>query len=121
MSILIPQLYIRLKNLDTTPKQLHHIIRLKEFIDRYTDSEPFADCLIAKNKAYLINVKKGLHTLEEARKLATEGIQNIKKIKGDYISNTSRWVNVQVENILNNIVINTMKQWFKEELEVKTK
>ena len=30
------------------PKQLHHILRLKEFLKRYIAGEPFEECLISK-------------------------------------------------------------------------
>ena len=51
------------------PKQLHHALRLREFLTRYIDGESYADCLISKQREYLRNVKLGCHSLDEARAL----------------------------------------------------
>ena len=64
-----PTIVDKIKKYGYDPKQLHHIIRLNEFIKRYLTGEKYADCLISKDKDYLIEVKKGIHSLEEARKI----------------------------------------------------
>lgn len=61
------------------PKQLHHLIRVEEFIKRYIAGEPYEYCMQPSNPEYLIDVKKGYHDLETARKLADVYIDNIDK------------------------------------------
>lgn len=53
-------------------KQLHHIIRIHDFINRYIDGVPFRQCLIPSNyvKNMLMEAKLNHYTLDEARSLA---------------------------------------------------
>lgn len=54
------------------PKQLHHLLRVSEYLDRYLAGEPYGDCLLTKQAYYLKEVKQGLHPLEEAREIANK-------------------------------------------------
>lgn len=57
-------------------KQLHHLIRVGEYLDRYVAGEPYADCLLTKKADLLKKVKdmnNPLYTLDVARTIA--GIQ----------------------------------------------
>jgi len=98
------------------PKQLHHIIRLNEFIKRYLLGENYSDCLISKEKEYLIEVKKGIHSLEEAREIAKRLDKETNKIKSDYMNNNPVKINKECEDILNEVLIDIMKHNFKCEL-----
>lgn len=49
------------------PKQLSHMLRMKEFVVRYSSGEPYQDCLFTKDREYLLNVKRGLYSLDEAQ------------------------------------------------------
>ena len=97
-------------------KQLHHIIRLNEFIKRYISGEAYKDCLISKNKEYLIEVKKGLHNLQEARELAKTLSDETNQLRKDYMSTNDIKVNKQVEDILNEVLVDIIKFNFKTEL-----
>lgn len=97
-------------------KQLHHIIRLNEFIKRYLAGEKYADCLISNNKDYLITVKRSIHTLEEAREIAKRLSDETHKIKTEYMKYTPLQVNKECEDILNTVLLNIMKHNFKCEL-----
>lgn len=59
------------------PKQLHHLLRVEEYILRYINGEKYEDCLNPLNPDYLIEVKNGCHNLEEARELADISIKRI--------------------------------------------
>ena len=98
-------------------KQLHHIIRLNEFIKRYLIGEKYSDCLISNNKEYLINVKRNIHTLDEAREIAKRLCDETYKIKCDYMNNNSITINKDVEKILSEVLINILKFNFKGEFE----
>lgn len=57
-------------------KQLHHLIRVGEYLDRYVAGESYADCLLTKKADLLKKVKdmsNPLYTLDVARTIA--GIQ----------------------------------------------
>jgi hypothetical protein len=98
------------------PKQLHHIIRLNELIKRYLVGEKYSDCLISKNKEYLIEVKKGLHTLAEAREIAKRLSDETYQIKTAYMKNNPIVVNNEVDKILNDVLVNIIKHNFRFEL-----
>lgn len=98
------------------PKQLHHIIRMREFIERYIDGESFARCLISKNREYLIEVKKGLHTLEEARKLSLQLVDETRKIKDNFLQKHKPEINTKVDEVMLDVIYNACKVKFEEEL-----
>lgn len=51
-------------------KQLHHIVRMREFMERYIDGEPFGSCLISNHREHLLRLKKNEFPLKEARIMA---------------------------------------------------
>ena len=57
------------------PKQLHHLLRVEEYIKRYVNGESYADCLMSNQSDYLRNIKslvKGIpyYKLNQAKVLA---------------------------------------------------
>lgn len=40
------------------PKQLHHILRLNDFMKRFIAGESYESCLVPKHIGYLMKVKK---------------------------------------------------------------
>ena len=57
------------------PKQLHHLLRVEEYIKRYVNGESYADCLMSNQSDYLRNIKslvKGIpyYKLDQAKILA---------------------------------------------------
>lgn len=66
------------------PKQLHHILRMNDFIKKYVKGISYEKCLIPDNKEYLINVKKGILPLEKAETLAKEVNEETYKISKQY-------------------------------------
>lgn len=111
-----PSLIDKIEKFGYDPKQLHHIIRLNEFIKRLLAGEKYADCLLSKDKDYLIEVKKGIHSLVEARAIAKTLSDETIKIKTDYMTNNPIQVNKECENILNEVLLDIMKYSFKCEL-----
>ena len=111
-----PSLLDKIEKYGYDPKQLHHIIRLREFIERYINGEPYADCLISRHKDYLIGVKKGIHTLDEAREIAKTLDHETNEIKHRYIKEHELLVNHDCEDVLNDVLVNMIKFNFREEL-----
>lgn len=98
------------------PKQLHHIIRMREFIQRYIQGEPYSECLVSNQLDYLIEVKKGLHTLEEARKIAETLVSEIQSIKDEYMKHYSNTILIDVDELMKEVKLCILKQYFKEQL-----
>lgn len=74
-----PTLIDKIEKYGYDPKQLHHIVRMREFMERYIDGEPFGSCLISNHREYLIKVKKNEFSLEEARIIATIELGKMEK------------------------------------------
>ena len=111
-----PTIIDKIEKYGYDPKQLHHIIRLNEFIKRYIAGEKYADCLISKNKNYLIEVKKDVHTLDEARSIAKSLCDETRELKTNYINSNPLRVNKGCEDILNETLVEIMKLNFRNEL-----
>lgn len=111
-----PATLLKIEKYGYDPKQLHHIIRMREFIERYTNGERFADCLVSNNKDYLIDVKKGLYSLNDARKLSLQLVEETRSIKDDFLKNHKLIVNTNVDDIMLDVIYNACKVKFKEEL-----
>lgn len=100
------------------PKQLHHIIRLNEFLKRYIAGESYADCLISKQREYLIDVKKGLYSLEEAKNVAEKHDEETNELRKEYMKENPLIVNKDVDALLDNTLYNIMKLNFVTELSI---
>ena len=67
------------------PKELHHLLRCKEFTERFVcNGESFNDCLVSKRKDWLMRVKKGTeYTLEQAIEEAEAAKKWFDKLKAE--------------------------------------
>lgn len=97
------------------PKQLHHIIRLREFLERYILGETFEDCLISKHKEYLIRIKNGEVSNENAMLLAQTELNKILDIENDFLKkeySIEKEIEKtdKIEEKLNNILIRLFKK-----------
>ncbi len=97
------------------PKQLHHILRLNEFVKRYIAGESFKDCLKPTNINYLVDIKLGILPLEEAKALAVNVDQETKELV--LLSKTEEEIiNQEVVDFLTELKVKFIKQFLSEEL-----
>ena len=69
------------------PKQLHHLLRVEEYLDRYIFGEAYANCLYSRMGGYLQKVKNTadvLYTLDEARELADAVLENVVQVADEF-------------------------------------
>ena len=99
------------------PKQLHHALRLREFLTRYIDGESYADCLISKQREYLRNVKLGCHSLDEARALMSTTIQSMQEDKQRYMDTVPVCINTYADQVLRTATVNILKRAFLTEIQ----
>lgn len=57
------------------PKQLHHIVRLYDFLEKYTNEVSYSKCLIPTNKEYILELKTKPMPETEAIHLADEFVR----------------------------------------------
>ena len=104
-------------------KQLHHLARLNLFIKRWVVGELFADCLIDTRGEEMTNIKQYGHftiTLEQARQLALELDTETNAIKEEYIATHEQIINESVGDMIDNIVVNIIREGLKKEIYCKT-
>ena len=82
-------------------KQLHHILRCEEFLNRYISGVPYAECLIPTQPQHLINIKaEYLYSLEEARQMASNIEYAVKLTKQMYMDTHEVVIDHEVDTIL---------------------
>ena len=90
------------------PKQLHHLLRVEEYLERYIAGEPYAECLSPRHPEYLISVKRGRYTLEEARVLADAAKKHVEEMAEEFCSARSDvelgWCRDLLEDVSHNIM-----------------
>lgn len=116
-----PTLIEKIERFGYDPKQLHHIIRVHEFLSRYINGETYADCLVSKQAEYLINVKRGCHSLEDARNIAKETTRATVDMKNEYMNSHPLVINPYVEELMNEVLVNVLKASFINEMGIAQK
>lgn len=101
------------------PKQLHHALRLREFMTRYIAGENYADCLISKRRDYLKNVKRGCYSLEEARALMNVTINTMAEDKQRYMDTVPVAINEHANEVLKTATVEILKRCFLTEISEK--
>ena len=97
------------------PKQLHHLIRMEQFIERYIQGQPYEHCLKDYDAEYMVKVKRGYYSLEEARKVADDAIKNINAMCDKFLS-VEHPVNEKIDDLLNDVQYEIMKLSVIDEL-----
>ena len=98
-------------------KQLHHLIRVKEYLERYIDGESYADCLISKFPEYLIKIKQqGYYTLAQAEVIAKDYVDTVTEMADEFCAKHEENENPLMRELLEEVQTNIMKISIKEEL-----
>ncbi len=97
------------------PKQLHHILRINDLMKKYIAGVSYKECLLPNHASYLMQVKKGLHPLFEARRVAEETDLANKKLKEENSTPTDV-VNAGTLCFLNELERKFIKRFLKEEV-----
>ena len=98
------------------PKQLHHLLRVGEYLQRYIEGESYQACLKPKFREYLKEVKLGKYDLEQARKIANEAIEYIVKLADDFCANTLDREDAMMRTLLESVQYEVMKIAVQKEL-----
>lgn len=101
-------------------KQLHHLFRVEEYLKRFIDGEPYANCLISNQAEYLKKVKaQGYYTLEQARALGEESLNRViamaDKFREEYVGEVNEEVNKLLDDVQKEIMLIAIKKELKKE------
>ena len=112
-----PTLVEKIKKYGYDNKQLHHIIRCEEFLKRYINGVPYAECLIPTDPQHLIDIKASyIYSLEEAREIANNIEFIVKDVKQKYMDSHPVIIDRGVDDIMDIVLINVLKHAFKKEI-----
>lgn len=100
-------------------KQLHHIIRINEFMKNYISGMPFDKCLTTHDEqtlSLMTEAKLNNIPLTDALKIAKELDDENATIKNQYIDEHGTDCDTSAHEKLEQIKVNVLRQWFKEQL-----
>ena len=98
------------------PKQLCHLLRIDEFMKRFYNGESYENCLISDYPDYLIDIKKGLFNLEEARDIANTTMQEIDNLYNKAKNILKNKEDKESVELLEDVSYNIMKRSIQNEL-----
>ena len=98
------------------PKQLHHLLRVEDYIARYIAGEFYEDCLHPTDCEYLLEVKKGKYDLENARRVADLALAHVIEMAEDFCAKAEDKGNPEVDELLDDVMYRMMKVCVQEEL-----
>ena len=100
------------------PKQLHHLLRIEDYLERYINGEKYASCLIPNNPEYLKEVKRGLYDLKTAEQEALRAKTHIENMRASIDRNIFDRNDLKIDELFNEVQYNIMKIAIKQELGV---
>lgn len=92
-----------------SPKELYQLKRTEEFITRYINGEPYADCLVSQQAAYLKNIKDGCFTVEDALWIAKASFDRTNAMCDRFLEVCDKTVNKAADALLNYVQYDIMK------------
>lgn len=103
-------------------KQTHHVLRMKDFLERYVNGESYKSCLTPRNREYLIDIKRNVEngeviTVERARELCDNAVSEIREIGNAYIDTlTDPIIDSDALQLFNTVLQSILKQHFINEI-----
>ena len=100
------------------PKQLHHLVRVDNYLTRYIAGERYEDCLIPDDKMreFLLDIKMGNWSLDEARKLAQQSVEHVTAVADGFCLLREDKEDAAMRELLQDVQYEIMKIAVKEEL-----
>lgn len=98
-------------------KQLHHLVRIDEFLKKYIAGVSYEECLIPNDPEYLIALKnQGYYPLEKAREVAEKTVQSITEIADNFCATHQDKANKNTELLFQEVQYNIMRKSVEKEL-----
>ena len=91
------------------PKQLHHLLRVEDYLERYIAGESYEKCLRPADPNYLIAVKMGIYSLDEARQVGQRAILNVNSMAEEFYAKNENIEDPEVHALLDDVQLNIMR------------
>lgn len=99
------------------PKQVSHLVRVQNFISSYLAGHPYEECLYPKDKDFIMDIKLGKYSLDEARKIADKYLKLVVTEADEFCSTHSKTdVDTNVDSLLNKVQYNIVKKALLDEI-----
>lgn len=107
-----------LKKYGYDPKQLHHLVRVEDYLGRYINGESYESCLDpGPMKQELIEIKMGKYSLADARSIADKAKAHVEEMAEYAYSTYPNEEDPEVNELLNDVQYEIMRIAVKGELE----
>lgn len=107
-----------LKKYGYDPKQLHHLVRVEDYLDRYINGESYESCLDpGPMKQELIEIKMGKYSLADARSIADKAKAHVEEMAEYAYSIYPNEEDPEVNELLDDVQYEIMRIAVKGELE----
>lgn len=90
-------------------KQLHHLQRVEDYLERYIAGETYEKCLQPTDREFLLKAKNFEYSLEEARQLAEKSMQHILQMTEDFYNTHTSAEDPEVNALLDDVQYEIMK------------
>lgn len=100
-------------------KQLHHMMRMEQFMRRYCAGDPYGLCLDAStypNFEELMAAKRNEFSLEKAREKASACMGRVNKFREEYMASRPLLVNEEAKEMLDEVLVSMLRKSLKLEL-----
>lgn len=101
-------------------KQLHHLLRVEDFLYKYIAGAPYKECMtptdMKRDELLRIKANPGLFKPETAQKIADTSLTNICDFAQDFCLRVENKGNQEIEALLNEVLTNIMKISIRSEL-----
>lgn len=100
------------------PKQLHHLVRVDNYLTRYINGESYKSCLVPNEqmKKFLLDIKQGQWELAAARELANISLEHITKIADDFCAEHEDKEDEAMRELLQEVSYEIMKTSVSKEI-----
>lgn len=98
-------------------KQFHHVLRMKEFMERYIDGEKYSDILIPYERGMLLAIKKEyIYSVDDAKSMCKSACDYMKQLKTDYMATNPVNINQKAIEIMDDVCYNTIRHSIRKEI-----
>ena len=100
------------------PKQVSHLVRVRDYLDRYIAGEDYEKCLKPSKEFFdlILDLKLCKYGLEDARKIAKEHLDHIDLVSKDFYKRTEEKEDASIRELLNDVSYQIMKLSIEKEL-----
>ena len=100
------------------PKQVSHLVRVRDYLDRYIAGEKYEKCLKPSQDFFdlILDLKLCKYSLEDARVIAREHLEHIDLVAKDFYEKVEEKENSAMRELLNEVSYQIMREYIKNEL-----